>query len=295
MITVALGLGLAACSNSDQSGPEAAAPDDGGNQPVEQPGVTDTEIRVGGVASRTNDLGTDYGAIFDGANAYFEMLNSEGGIYGRDIELVSERDDMQSNNQAEVQGLLAQDDLFAVLPVGTLLFSGAPLLTEAGVPTFGWNVNPEWNDGENLFGNVGYICFDCPSVKLPWIAKTLDAERIGVLAYAIPQSSDCAESFAQSLVRYPTAELVVDDRSLPFGVTDLSADVARMKDADVDLVATCMDQNATLTLAQEMRRQNLDAVQYLSNAYDHEFIAEYGELFEGSLVTTPFAPFETEN
>ena len=65
-----------------------------------------------------------------------------------------------------------------------------------------------------------------------------------------------------------------------------------MKDAGVDFVTTCMDTNGVVTLAKEMEKQGLDAAQYLPNGYDHEFLEEYGDLFEGSIVRTDFVPFE---
>src|ERR1700740_2422204 len=85
---------------------------------VNQPGVTDTEIRVGGVATVTNDpTGNTFGDSFDGVNAYFNYINStQHGIYGRKLVLASKRDDMLSNNRAEVQALLTDDNVFAALP-----------------------------------------------------------------------------------------------------------------------------------------------------------------------------------
>jgi hypothetical protein len=68
-----------------------------------------------------------------------------------------------------------------------------------------------------------------------------------------------------------------------------------MADADVDLVATCMDFNGVTTLQQEMRRQGLEAPQYLPNGYDYDFLAESGDLFTGSYVLTQFTPFEMED
>jgi len=45
------------------------------------------EIRVGGVTSTTNPLDGRYGLANDGVQAYFEMVNSEGGIYGTEKTL----------------------------------------------------------------------------------------------------------------------------------------------------------------------------------------------------------------
>ena len=66
-----------------------------------------------------------------------------------------------------------------------------------------------------------------------------------------------------------------------------------MKDAGVDFVTTCMDTNGVVTLAKEMKKQSLKAVQYLPNAYDHDFLDEFGDLFEGSYVRTDFVPLES--
>jgi hypothetical protein len=110
---------------------------DGPRQPfpkVDQPGVSDTEIRVGGVASITNPLGTEHSAAFDGAQAYFDMVNSskDKGVYGRKLRLVSRRDDQLGSNRTEVQGLISEDNVFAALPVSVILFTGADLLGRGG-------------------------------------------------------------------------------------------------------------------------------------------------------------------
>ena len=294
-VLMVLGMIAAACGNSksDSKGNTSTTAGEG-TVGVEQPGVTDTEIRVSGIASVTNPLGTDYGAAFDGVEAYFEMINSEGGIHGRDLKLVNKRDDQLGNSKAEAEGLVAQDNVFAALPIAELLFQGADVLAKANIPTFGWNVNVEWTGPENFFQQEGALCFGCAGPGLPWLAKELGKTKIGLLAYNVPQSADCAKGTVASFAKYPSAEIVYNTSALSFGATDVSADVQRMKDAGVDLVTTCMDQNGVLTIEREMEKQNLDAIQYLPNAYDHDFMEQYGEFFEGSYVRTRFAPFETK-
>jgi branched-chain amino acid transport system substrate-binding protein len=271
--------------------------------PVDQPGVTSTEIDVGGVVSKTNPLGGEYASSFDGVKAYFNMVNAskDKGIYGRKLKLTSERDDQVSNNQQEVQALLSNDSVFAVLPVATLLFTGAQTLGQSGVPTFGWNINAEWGSEQgpgprNLFGEKGsFLCINCVGAMVPLLAKTVKAKKIGVLAYQIAASSDCAKGLQASFDKYPSAKIEFIDTSLAFGVTDLSNDVSQMKDKGVDLVATCMDSNGTLTLAKEMKKQGLDAIQYLPNAYNQKFISENAPFFQGSYALTYFTPFEVKD
>jgi len=309
---VTMALLAAACGNSEESSTtpkeptKDSTPEDTGlsneNVPVDAPGVSDTEIRVGGVASVTNRLGGKYGEAFDGAQAYFDMVNEAGGIYGRTISLVAKRDDQLVNNKSEVEGLLGSDDVFAVVPVATLLFTGADLLVEQNVPTFGWAINPEWggdaeNPRSNLFGQSGsFLCFGCASAFLPWLAKETGSKKIGVLAYAVPQSSQCADGIEASFDQFGAAadgaEVAFADKSLAYGEANLSVQVKAMKDAGVDLVTTCMDTNGVTTLAKEMKKQQLDAKQYLPNGYDQEFLDEFGDLFEGSFVRTDFTQWQ---
>lgn len=297
-----------ACGNSTATGGSSGASTPGGapagtvaaadlqkNVKLDEIGVTDTEILVGGVASKTNPLGGNFGEAFTGAQAYFEMVNEKGGIYGRKIKVVKNHDDNLVNNQAEVQGLISQDKVFAVVPVASLVFSGADLLTSENVPTFGWNINPEFSPAPNLFGEKGsYICFDCARANIPWVAKQVGAKKVGILGYGISdQSKQCAQGDKASFERYPVAEVAYVDSEVPFGETNLSVQVQKMKEAGVDFVVTCMDTNGVTTLAKEMQKQGLNATQFLQNAYDPEFIEKFGDLFQNSIVATGAAPFES--
>jgi ABC-type branched-subunit amino acid transport system substrate-binding protein len=301
-----LALTTAACGNSPskETTSTSASGSDDSKVAVDQPGVTDTEIRVGGVASTTNPLGGLEGDAFNGVQAYFDMVNDAGGLYGRKLVLAAERDDKLANNAAETQGLLTQDNVFAVLPIATLLFTGADLLVQQNVPSFGWNINGEWsgtpeNPRANLFGQAGsYLCFTCATPVLPWLAREAGSHKVGQLAYNVPQSTDCATGNDNSFAKFgpeTDSSIVFTDKSLAFGTADLSVQVSKMKDAGVDFVLTCMDTNGVVTLAKEMKKQGLKAPQVLPNGYDHTFVSEFGDLFEDSYVRTDFVQLEVED
>jgi ABC-type branched-subunit amino acid transport system substrate-binding protein len=296
----------AACANSGSTGSKqpstsstggsGASTPSGRFPAVDQPGVGPTEIRVSGVAAVTNPTANRYDTSFDGVQAYFDMINSQGGIYGRRLVLGSRRDDRLANNRREVQAIIDEDRPFAVLPVTTVLFTGSDLLARANIPTFGWNIQDEWAGPSNFFPEVGALCIggSCPpSMLLPWVASKLHRTRVGVLAYSVAQSANCSDGIRTSFAKYPSAKIVFLDKSLSFGVTDLSTDVKQMIDANVDFVTTCMDSNGVLTLAKEMRQQGLNAIHYLPNAYEHDFMDKNGGFFEGSIVTVLVAPYET--
>ena len=304
---VLVSLGLAAGALAVTAAPGSAGGNgDGAAQQfpaVDQPGVSDTEIRVGGVAAETNNLvGDTFGSTFDGVKAYFNMVNAskDKGIYGRKLVLSEERDDQFSNNRQEVQSLL-DSNVFAVLPVATTLFTGAELLSQANVPTFGWNINAEWGSEQgagppNFFGEKGsFLCFTCPSQGLPWLAQRLKVKRIALLAYNVAPSAAAAEGVQAAFEKYPSANLEVVDTSLSFGVSDVSGPVSQIVDKDVQLVTTCMDQNGVLTLAREMRKQGSDAIMYLPQGYTHKFMEENGRFFQGSYTITFFTPLEVKD
>lgn len=304
--TLVVLLFAAGCSNSSENGGSGttAAKNNGSTKAVavDAPGVTDTEIHVEGVASITNPLGGRYDTAADGVNAYFAMVNDSGGVNGRKLVLDGVRDDKVANNSAEVKGLIDSGTAFAALPIATLLFTGADQLVAAGVPTFGWTINEEWQGTKehpklNLFGQSGsYLCLGCVQPYPTYIAQVAKRSKIGLLAYNVPQSATCLKSWDDSVEKWGKsvgAEVAFRDASLSYGTTDLSVQVQKMKDAGVDMVATCMDNNGVVTLAKEMKKQRLDAIQLLPNAYDHDFLDEFGDLFEGSYAFISFASLET--
>jgi branched-chain amino acid transport system substrate-binding protein len=271
--------------------------------PVDQPGVTAKEIKVGGVVTKSNDpTGSSLASAFDGVDAYFDYVNHSGGVYGRKLVLDSKRDDGLANNRSEVQALLSHDNVFAALPIAVDLFSGADLLAKSGIPTFGWLINEQWgsehnNPGPpNFFGQSGsFICFSCATATpQTWLPKKLDRHRVGILAFNVSQSEGCAEGLKKSFKKYRTAKIVFLDKSLAFGSPDYSAQVAQMKDKNVDLVISCLDGNSTVNLAREIKKQRLHAVQIFADLYNHELVKKNADVLDGSYLFNVFTPFEVK-
>lgn len=265
------------------------------NVPVTAPGVTDKEIHVGGVVSKTNPLGGEYDQAFFGVEAYFDMVNEHGGIYGRQLKLTVKRDDQLAKNLEETQALISQDEVFAVMPVANIAaFTGSQLLADAGVPTFGWNVNAEWTGPKNLFGEKGsFLCFTCPRPDLPFIAKQLGRTKVGVLAYTVAQSHDCGIGVEESMKKWASPP-IYSDLAVPFSFTpDFSVQVSKMKEAGVDFIATCMDDNGVVGVAKEMKKVGMTAPLFLPNGYNGDLVAKFGDLLEGSIVAIGTAPFES--
>jgi branched-chain amino acid transport system substrate-binding protein len=263
------------------------------NVPVDAPGVTDTEIKVASIVTKTNNPTGSYAPLEDGIKAYFAMVNDGGGIYGRKLTLAYPRDDQLGSNRQAVQASLAQDKAFATF-IATVLFTGSDLLAEANQPVFMWNINKEFslpNPHPTFFANDQALCFTCAGHIGPWLAKQLGATKIGIIGYAVEQSSDCAAGFEASFTKYPTAKVVYSDVSLSFA-QQLGPQVAAMKEKGVDLVMTCVDLQESFTLAKEMQKQGMNAKQQLPQGYNQDFISKNADLLEGSIVIPQFTAFE---
>ena len=257
-------------------------------------GVTNTQISVAVITAGTNPLAGDYTRFVDGVQAYFDMINSEGGIYGRKLVISAKHDDQFVNDEQVVKASLAEDHVFATF-IATALFGGAPDLAVSNplMPTFTWNINQEFAGKPNLFGSVGAICFACKGQIYPYVAQQEHFTRVAVLGYgAIAASKNAAAGFKASFEKYPSAKVVYFDPSLQIGQLDVSAEVSKMKDKKVQLVFTAIDQRETLIVAKEMAKQHLDAVQFVNNLYDPAFVHDNAQYLEGDFVAPQFAALE---
>ena len=314
-LLVALALVAAACGNSgsddadpaaDEDAGPSALPDDMGaserdvHEPVDAPGVSDTEIVYQSISTITgNPLGTDIGDAYNaGIEAYFAWRNSQGGIYGRDLVLRT-TDDQLANNAGRAQELVSSNDAFGAF-VATLLFTGASVLDDAGVPTYGWGIHAEFSGKRNLFGHNAPICADCSLPMWPYLAAEAGASNVGVLAYNTSDASKkCGQGLRASFEEYGAdagdQQIVFYDDNLSFGLPGgLGPQVADMKAKDVEFITSCLDMNGMKTLADELDKQGMDDVVLVHpNSYDADFVAANADVLEGDYVLTTFTPFET--
>lgn len=266
------------------------------------PGVTDEEIGVAVISTKSNNLlGT---CIFDcyvtGIEAYFDMVNSEGGLYGRQLVIEERLDDELFNNQAKALEVVANEDSLAAF-VAPLQATGYADLDKAGVPTFNWGIHASIQNGLRAnFGHIGPGCPDCTNRFIPYLAQQAGATRVAALGYGISENSKvCANTYAASIDSYAAdigAETVYINDDMAFGLPNgVGPEVTEMIEAGVDFIASCLDLNAMKTIAQELERQGArdQIVMHHPNSYDQQFVADAGDLFDGDFAVPSFAPFES--
>ncbi len=308
VVGIAVALVAGACGNSSTAKPapstsppggssgvtEVTGPDLTKNVAVSAQGVTDKEIHVAVITATTNILGGLYGEYTNGIQAYFDYMNSTGGLYGRTFKITANHDDNFFKNEPTVKASLGQDHAFATF-IASPVFTGSVDIaaSDPPMPTFLWNINPEMAGHDNIFGTIGAICNGCIGQGAPFLAASHHLTKVAILAYGSTASSrDCGTLLRDSFTKYPSAKVVFFDNKVTFAQPDLSAQVTQMKQNGAQLVFTCIDTKEALILAKEIKTQGLNAVQSLPNAYDPQFIADNAQYVEGDFVQTQFVPLE---
>jgi branched-chain amino acid transport system substrate-binding protein len=91
-----------------------------GAGPVGTPGVTATQILIGGTVPLSGQASA-FGAVAPAANAYFKYVNAHGGVHGRKIKYLYRDDGYDPSRTLELtRELVEQDKVFAIFnTVGT--------------------------------------------------------------------------------------------------------------------------------------------------------------------------------
>jgi branched-chain amino acid transport system substrate-binding protein len=145
-----------ACGEGGEETQETPGASPAATQPTAEavPGVTDTEILLGAHYPISQTPAAAYAPIADGMRAYFEYVNSQGGVNGRKIRFIVGDDHFNPSDSIEVtRKLVEQDGIFAMVGgLGDLTHAAVyKYLEEKGVP--------------DMFIGGGTVAFTDPVVK----------------------------------------------------------------------------------------------------------------------------------
>ncbi|MDN3242553.1 ABC transporter substrate-binding protein [Glycomyces tritici] len=163
-LAAAAALGLAACSTPDSD--------------ESVPGVTDDTVTIGTHQPLTGPAAAGYATISAATAAYFEYVNANGGINGREIEYLVKDDGYDpSATQTAVRELVTEEKVFAIVNgLGTPTHSAVlDYLDQQGVP--------------DLFVSSGSLTWNQPDVYENTFAFNADyvTEGAALAQYAVDQ------------------------------------------------------------------------------------------------------------
>jgi branched-chain amino acid transport system substrate-binding protein len=274
---------LAACGNAKN----------GASGGTGAPGVTSTAIDVGSIANITGPLSADFAPVVNGVEAYFSMINAQGGVNGRKLYLKYQTDDQGggSTDLEAAQTLVEKDKVFAIVGVGTPFFSGAAYLASNNIPVFGYSVSTDWENRPTMFADFGSeLCFPCGGPGDSYTAEQLGAKSIAVIAYSVPQSKAACQAAVNALNEFGLP-LTFSDLNFQFG-GDPTADVLQMKAHNVDLLFTCLDVTGNINFARAIQQNGISMNQVWFNGYDRGTLQQYSSLMQGVYFGVQHVPFE---
>jgi ABC-type branched-subunit amino acid transport system substrate-binding protein len=283
-----------------EGGGGPAAPTGGGDAACRPgsatgPGVTPTEITVGNV-SQLSGLVPGFGQTgINGAKAYLNMVNSQGGVCGRTIKMVVADDRFQSATNRSETEKMADKVLALVGNTSVVDDGGAPVIDEKGLPdvslattkartaaknNFSPNpIDPTPDAGNGLTGILEYFK-QTEGIKKPAIFYQN-------VATGVNQSKSYRIDFQRAGI--PVADENV--YAVSPTATNFNTEANHMKSTNVDFVITVAEVNAMANLA-----RSFESVGYFprvpfygAQVYGKKFLQLAGKAAEGTKVGLIFA------
>ncbi len=205
----------------------------------EVPGVTDTEIILGAHFPLSQTPAAAYAPIADGLRAYFDYINSQGGVYGRKIKLLVGDDHFNPADAVEaVRKLVEQDGIFAMVSgLGDATHAAVwKYLEENGVPDmFVSGGLDKWTDPlvrTRFQGNTNYGTEGMMLGK--YLVENYDGKKLALLLENDEFGENGKEAILEG-IKDSNIEVVAEER---YETTswDVTAQAQRLKAANPDVI-----------------------------------------------------------
>lgn len=265
LVALLLVFALVACSTANNGGNNNNEPNNGNDNetPVElAQGVTDTEVLVANCAGTSGALAT-VGVPFNaGIEAYFKMINAEGGVNGRQIKFIHQDDEADPTKAITcAQSMVEDEKVFGFVGhFGTgSIVATYDYISEQGVPMvyYASGVNTLFNENatgkDRLSFPVQPILVTEGQVMVARAYANFDAEKIGMI-YTNDDAGKDMLNGAQAKAKELGIEFVAEQ--VPAGATDVSAAVTNIMSAGVDVVLAGTIQPTLPTIISGLVAQN---------------------------------------
>jgi branched-chain amino acid transport system substrate-binding protein len=257
------------------------------------PGVTASQITVGAVSTLTGPISAAFDGFVPGMQAYFKMVDAEGGVDGRKIVLPTTLSKNTASTASSftslAKTLVEQDHVFA-MAVSTYVGSSPGFLGQTTTPTYGFNANGNWTGPPNLFAYGGSVLFYTSlGPQVSYLMKKTGSKRIGILAYDVAGSSPACTATGKILAKNGI-DVAFENLHTSYG-SSYTSTVQRMRSAGVQFVLSCMQDRDNVTLSRDMDEYGLGAKQLWLTGGGQALIDKYPSLMTGVYMTMSSVPF----
>lgn len=255
-------------------------------------GVTDTEIVLGSHQDLSGPLASMGGPIRDGMILAAEDINAAGGVNGRKIRILVEDNGYDPKKAVlATQKLLNQDKAFALIAtLGSATTSASmPLAIDKGVPFLF-----PGSASESAYLPLSPLKFGFATLNYPQVRASVKYayEKLGKHRFGILYQDDDTGLGTLRAVEDQLKALglpFVERTSYKRGEIDFSAQISRLKAADVDIVMLGTIVRETAAAEIEAKKQNWPVDMIATQSASHVATIKLGgPAVEGMYLTTQF-------
>jgi ABC-type branched-subunit amino acid transport system substrate-binding protein len=246
--------------------------------PAASPGVTSTTVTVGQVDDLTAPLPGLFKGAEDGTEAYFDYIDSLGGVNGRMIKLDAQDSAYNDGTVANATAAQIQSD-FALVGGFSLDDSAEePLIKAAGMPDIAYPLDPALSELPDSYSPAPNNDDDYPLTVFKILKKKFPTQikHMGILwANATPSTATAEKAFERA-AESQGFKIVYDSGFMTTQTTFL-ANVLKMKSVGVQMFFTTqMPDSYSATLAEEMQQQNFAPIVVQGDAYSANLVKDGG-------------------
>lgn len=287
---------LTACGSAQQNPPSAQQPDGQvAEKPVEQPAQQPDEqpdappIKVGFYAPLTGPAAADGEAARRGAELAVKLINAQGGVQGRNLDLVVYDDAFSPDEAANVTRRLIEQDKVDVVISGSYSFTtraGAPIAQAAKVPFIAaYGVHPSITETGEYVWRIGALATVQGKAGAELVVKKLGARKIAILIVDNDFGVSLAEAFKARAQELGTN--VVYEQKYPLGESDFRPLLGGIAQAKPDVLYAIGYFSEASALAQQAQAANLGVQIVGQEGYDSPtFLELAGDAANGIIFTT---------
>jgi ABC-type branched-subunit amino acid transport system substrate-binding protein len=250
------------------------------------PGVTASTVTVGQVDDLTAPLPGLFKGAEDGTQAYFDYINSIGGVNGRQIKLDAQDSAYSDGTVANVTASQIQKD-FALVGGFSLDDSAeTPLIKAAGMPDIAYPLDPALSNLPTAYSPAPNTANDYPLAIFKILKEKFpqDVQHMGILWANATSSTASAEKAFERAATHEGFKIVYDAGFTPSQTTFLP-NVLAMKSKGVKLFFTTqMPDSYSDTLAEEMQQQDFSPVVVQGDAYSANLVKNGGSAVNGMYI-----------
>jgi ABC-type branched-subunit amino acid transport system substrate-binding protein len=216
------------------------------------PGVSNSEIVLGMQLPQTGTASPGYNKIDDAARAYFDYVNSKGGVNGRNIKLVVKDDEYKAGRTiTTARELINNDKIFAFFgSVGTQThLSVVRDINRRGIPDLfvnsgysGFYTDPK--KYPNTFGGLGTYTVEA-KILGKYLKEKYADKKIGILYQSDDFGRNALAGLTASGLKFEARKTAASFVAGTHGSIGLGTQIGQLKANGVDVVVIAAVSSAT--------------------------------------------------